>query len=81
MMPDEYIIYREEHKNNGASDWKKLYQKLNKSQRARLTHIVSGNIEESILKDVPPSNFRKLLAHYVEAKKISALKRKGYKTV
>ncbi len=77
MMPDEYIIYREEHKNNGAYDWRNLYQKLTKNQRIRLIDILSCNsIKESVLKTIPSSNLRNLLAHYVEAKKIGELKRK-----
>jgi len=69
MMPDEYIIYREKHKNNGAYDWRNLYHKLSQNQKARLTEILShGNITESDVKEVPPSNLRKLLAHYIKAK-------------
>ena len=27
-MPDRYIIYRKEYKNNGASEWRKKYRRL-----------------------------------------------------
>jgi hypothetical protein len=77
MMPDEYIIYREEYKNNGAYDWRILYEKLNRSQRNTLVEILSRkSLEESVFKEVPPSNLRKLLVHYVEANKIGRLRRK-----
>lgn len=32
-MPDRYIIYRNQYKNNGASDWKSKFKKLSISQR------------------------------------------------
>lgn len=32
LMPDHYIIYREDHKNNGAKNWNKKLQSLSKEQ-------------------------------------------------
>ncbi len=32
-MPEKYIIYREAHKNNGALDWKLLYNRLSPGQK------------------------------------------------
>lgn len=77
MMPDDYIIYREANKNNGAYDWRILFEKLNKSQKLMLVDILSRKgLRESILSEVPPSNLRKLLVHYVEANKMSRLRKK-----
>lgn len=82
MMPDDYIIFREKHKNNGAYDWKCLYKKLNKNQQEQLADIVSKQImNESILKEIPPSNLRKILTHYIEANKISKLRKNQRKEI
>jgi len=76
MMPDEYIIYREHYKHNGADDWGILYDKLTDSQRDQLTDIVSKNTwHESMLKGVRSTNLRKILRHYVEAYKAAHLRR------
>lgn len=72
MMPDEYIIYREQYKNNAADDWKNLYKKLSEGQRKKLAEIVScKSWSEAMLKGVPPSNLRKLLGHYIETNKVA----------
>jgi len=82
MMPDDYIIFREQHKNNGAYDWKCLYKKLSKNQQEQLADIVSKQrMNESILKGTPPSNLRKILIHYIEAEKISQLRKKQRKEI
>ncbi len=76
MMPDEYIIYRRQYENNGAYDWRILYEKLRKSQRDKLIEILSRkSLKESVLKEVRPSNLRKILVHYVEANKAANLRR------
>lgn len=76
-MPDEYIIYRRHNEKNGAHDWGMMYDKLNRSQRETLLHIVSSQAhKEEMLRQVPRSNLRKLLAHYVECEKISYARKK-----
>ncbi len=40
LMPDNYIIYREKHKRNGASDWSKLYTSLSPTQREEFLNVV-----------------------------------------
>ncbi|MFH2046909.1 MAG: hypothetical protein ABIK92_17405 [Pseudomonadota bacterium] len=43
LMPDRYIIYREDHKNNGASDWAELYDSLSAIQQEEFHNIVFKN--------------------------------------
>jgi len=43
IMPDRYIIYREDHKNNGAADWAKLYDSLSAAQQEEFHAIVFTN--------------------------------------
>ncbi|MDM8557140.1 hypothetical protein QUF75_20660 [Desulfococcaceae bacterium HSG7] len=76
MMPDDYIIYREEHKNNGAHDWRVLFEKLSTNQYNSLAQILTEQkLDESIRKQAPHSNLRKLLMHYAEANKLSKKRR------
>ncbi|MDR4508539.1 MAG: hypothetical protein MRJ65_09955 [Candidatus Brocadiaceae bacterium] len=42
-MPDDYIIYREKHKNNGASTWYELCKSLSKRQKEEFENIVHEN--------------------------------------
>ena len=58
MMPEEYIINRRKHENNGASEWRKAFHELTKKQRADFIKIASN--PESNNK----SRFSDLLAHY-----------------
>ena len=75
-MPDEYIIYRRHNEQNGARDWSTLYDKLNGSQRETLLQIVSSQAHnEQMVRQVPPSNLRKLLVHYVECARIAKVRR------
>ena len=32
-MPDDFIIYRSKHRDNGAKDWANIYGELNKEQQ------------------------------------------------
>lgn len=80
MMPDDYIIFREEHKYNGAQDWKVLFEKLSINQHNDLIHILSQNNVDKFIKEQPPhSNLRKLLMHYVIAGKLSKKRRQNSK--
>lgn len=43
LMPDNYIIYREDHKYNGAADWKKSYSTLSFKQKEEFHNIIYKN--------------------------------------
>lgn len=63
LMPDDYIIYREDHKHNGANEWKDGYLSLKPSQKQKFHNIVFKNN----FKNLQPSNDPKiaeLLQHY-----------------
>lgn len=40
-MPDRYIIYRNRFKDNGADDWRKLFRRLNPSDKEELYSILA----------------------------------------
>ena len=65
LMPDRYIIYRENHKGNGALDWRMLYRRLGKQQRVE---FLAALAESTVSKVATPrwssSRVRDLLAHY-----------------
>lgn len=63
LMPDKYIIYRETHKNNGATDWKSLYDSLTPEQKEEFLEIVNKNqFDGNAYSKYPKVNV--LLAHY-----------------
>jgi hypothetical protein len=71
LMPNEYIIHRRLHENNGAAEWKKLYLSLTKSQREVLFNMHSkGRVTEIDFKRTRSPRFRKLMEHYIEADRI-----------
>jgi hypothetical protein len=39
-MPDRYIIYREHHRDDGAADWNREYQRLSAGQKDQLLDIL-----------------------------------------
>ena len=43
LMPDEYIIYREEHKYNGSAVWNSLYRSLSAKQKEDFYNLVCKN--------------------------------------
>ena len=68
LMPDEYIIHRRFHENNGAAEWMDIFHSLTKSQRSVLFDIHSnGRITEAHFKRTKSPRFRRLLEHYIEA--------------
>jgi hypothetical protein len=70
LMPEEYIIYRKAHSNNGALDWKKNYKALSNNQRTELMYTLSkGKISSESIKNANSIRLKKLYAHYVEAAK------------
>ena len=76
LMPNEYIIHRRFHENNGAAEWKNLYHLLTKSQRSVLFDIHSnGRITEAQFKRTKSPRFHRLLEHYIEADRIEKERR------
>jgi hypothetical protein len=62
-MPADYIIYREDHKNNGTAEWNDLLSLLTHSERNDFLKIV----EENRFDNNTNSKFSKvnnLLEHY-----------------
>jgi len=43
LMPDDYIIYREDHKNNGAADWNNLYSLLSPTEKQEFHNLICKN--------------------------------------
>ena len=66
-MPEDYIIYRRRHENNGAFDWQNVYKKLTKAEMATFINIVSPNrfIKDDIAR-ISSLKIKKLVSHYIE---------------
>jgi hypothetical protein len=63
MLPDNYIIFREDHKDNGAADWAKIYDSLSDVQQDEFHNIVFKNqFNNGQLSAYSKINI--LLAHY-----------------
>jgi hypothetical protein len=63
IMPDKYIIYRENNKNNGAAQWAKLLCALTAPHRTDFLRIVHENkFNGDAVSKYPEVN--RLLAHY-----------------
>lgn len=74
LMPDNYIIFRENHKNNGAADWAKIYDSLSNEQQDEFHNIVFENqFNNGLLSKYSKINI--LLAHYKVPKQQVSLKR------
>jgi len=43
LMPEDYIIYREKHKNNGAKKWTKNFNSLSREQSSEFLKIIQDN--------------------------------------
>ncbi len=67
LLPDNYIIYREKHKDNGAADWKRSYNTLSQKQKDEFLIIVNKNqFDSNTCSKYPKVNA--LLAHYKKQK-------------
>lgn len=67
MMPEHYIIQREKYKNNGASDWRKEYKSLTKSDKETLADVLRSR--ESIvtaLKKTKSGRLKRIVSHYLD---------------
>jgi hypothetical protein len=67
IMPANYIIYREHHKDNGTAQWGNLLRSLTPNQRNDFLRIVKANrFDESIHSKF--SKVNALLEHYKKSK-------------
>lgn len=65
-MPDRYIIFREDHANNGAEDWRKAFTKLSETERQEFLCLL-GKIHSDkahATQSISDSRFAALLEHY-----------------
>lgn len=63
LMPDDYIIYREKHKNNGAADWNNLLSSLSSRQKEEFRNLICENqVNNGIRSKHPEINV--LFSHY-----------------
>ena len=65
-MPDDYIIYRRAHENNGASEWRKKYRSLTESRRKEFLDLLAKlNKDKNRVRTIANlKNFRDLVEHY-----------------
>ncbi len=63
LMPDDYIIYREEHKFNGAAAWNNLYCLLSSKEEKEFLGLVCENRFNIDVYSKHP-NVNSLLSHY-----------------
>lgn len=67
LMPENYIIFRENHKNNGAADWHKSYDSLTEVQRNEFHNIVFENKFDNMAYS-SYMEVNDLLVHYLQTK-------------
>jgi hypothetical protein len=66
-MPEEYIIYRQNHASNGAFDWQRLYSKLTKNETTSFLQIISKNkVTRDEISKTSSRKLKHLLSHYIE---------------
>lgn len=74
MLPDNYIIFREDHKDNGVADWAKIYHSLSDAQQDEFHNIIFENHFSNEVQS-KYSKINMLLAHYKAPKqKIGGMK-------
>jgi hypothetical protein len=67
-MPEEYIIYRQNHASNGAFDWQSLYKKLTKNETTTFLQIISKNkVTRDEIAKTSSLKLKRLLSHYIES--------------
>lgn len=71
-MPDRYIIYRREHENNGASEWRREYRQLTESSREEFLELLAKLNKDRNRRETIDGlcKFRSLLEHYYPNGKI-----------
>ncbi len=68
-MPENYIIYREEHEKGPSSEWKKQFNSLSKKQENDFIDIIKDNkFDESIYSKTKDYKIKNLLSHYIKQK-------------
>ncbi|MGC8863926.1 MAG: cobalamin-binding domain-containing protein [Armatimonadota bacterium] len=74
MMPDDYIIYREKYKNNGAAEWRRRFRALSGTERTEFVSILNSQ-DAKISADSREisSALRELLAHYGTGRRPTAI--------
>jgi len=67
-MPDEYILQREKHKENGASEWRRDYRRLSEGDRLELHSILASNNLDAIKESKKTKNgaLGRLLMHHID---------------
>lgn len=65
-MPDRYVIYRKEYKNNGASEWRRKYRRLTESSREEFLELLADLNKDRNRRETIDGlrKFRSLLEHY-----------------
>ncbi len=65
-MPDRYIIYREHYKNDGASDWRRLFRRLSETSRKEFLDLLARlNKDRRRIQTIAGlKRFRSLVEHY-----------------
>lgn len=70
LMPDDYIIYREKHRNNGAADWNDLLSALSSQQKEVFRNLICENQVNNVIRSKHPeinvlfSHYKKHISHY-----------------
>jgi hypothetical protein len=66
LMPEEYIIYRRKHDNNGAFDWRNTYEKLSGNEKNVFMSLISDNdVHKQSYSKVSSRKIKQLLNHYI----------------
>lgn len=68
IMPDKYIIYREDSKNNGAAEWGNLLSSLSSAEKNDFLRIVHMNRYDDESEISKYSEVNALLVHYKKGK-------------
>lgn len=70
LMPEEYIIYRRKHEQNGALEWRHLYEGLTNSQRQMFLKVIGARkVKGSDIAGTSSKKIKSLLSHYVETER------------
>jgi len=75
MMPENYIIYRRHHENNGAMDWNNTYKKLSQNQKRWLFEATAlRKFSKDDLRKTSSIKLQRLLSHYIETDRATTSK-------
>ncbi len=65
LMPEDYIIYREYHKYNGAADWSLLYNSLTPKEKEEFYKVVTTNQFNASIFTNSNNKLTALFKHYL----------------